>query len=213
MYKFRNHLAAVFLLLSMSTATAQSQSLPRVTLMLKNGQSIQLCLPSRNWKPSLPCPLADPATQELTQYPDTAISSISLDTNESPINGCSRWEACRIATPSLIFGKQHTELRLIGVVASSAGRGTVYRWFLPSRRSPQDVTAAWYGIRPEGSTTVYPFIQDGELWLRDLSMVFGKTHPEFVNAVKSYYQKGKRSEIEAHTKRLMESPADILLRF
>ncbi|HCE47833.1 MAG TPA: hypothetical protein DEQ84_04115 [Prevotellaceae bacterium] len=213
MFKFRNHLAAVFLLLSMATATAQTQSLPRVTLMFKNGQSIRLCLPSRNWKPSLPCSLADPATQELAQYPDTVISSISLDAGESPINGCSRWEACHIATPSLIFGKEHTELRLIGVVATSAGRGTVYRWFLPSRRSPQDATAAWYGIRPEGSSTVYPFIQDGQLWLRDLPMAFGKTHPEFVSAVKNYYQKGKRSEKESRIRHLLESPADILLRF
>ena len=155
MFKFRNHLAAVFLLLSMATATAQTQSLPRVTLMFKNGQSIRLCLPSRNWKPSLPCSLADPATQELAQYPDTVISSISLDAGESPINGCSRWEACHIATPSLIFGKEHTELRLIGVVATSAGRGTVYRWFLNSlslyTRRTTVAARPSYGIRENPS--------------------------------------------------------------
>ncbi len=213
MYKLRFHLTAAVLLLFMLTAAVQSQPLPRVTLALKNGQAIRLCLPSAQWKPSFPCRLADISTRQLVQYPDTAISAISLDEGESPINGCSRWEACHIATPSLLLGKQHTELRLVGVVASADGRGTVYRWFLPSRHSPQSATAAWYGIRPEGSSVVYPFIQDGQLWLRDLSMVFEKTHPEFVHAVKSYYQKGKRSETEARKARLMKNPADILLRF
>ncbi len=213
MYKLRIHLTAAVLLLFMLTAAAQSLPLPHVTLVLKNGQAIRLCLPSAQWEPSFPCRLADPSTRQLVQYPDTAIAAISLDEGESPINGCSRWEACHIATPSLLFGKQHTELRLVGVVASSAGRGTVYRWFLPSKSSPQNATAAWYGIRPEDSSIVYPFIQNGQLWLRDLSMVFGKTHPGFVQTVKEYYQKGKRSEIEARKARLMESPADILLRF
>ena len=203
---FTSIATAVFPFLLATAATAQ----PRVQLSLKDGRNVLLQLPSAGWKPSLPCRLVHPETQQYVEYPDTLISSLTLETGNEPIDGCTRWETCRIANPSLILGKRHTELRLVGVAENRKGKGVLYRWTLVSRHNSQNSPTLWYGIRPEGSEIVYPFIQDGRLWLRDLPLVLGKSHPAFVRAVRNYYQKGKHSVVEERTQQLLSRPSDIL---
>lgn len=155
----------------------------------------------------LPLRVKDAATGATLKLGVRDVVTIVTAEGSPAVDGVTRWEVQRVATPSLIQGKRNTELLLLEVVAGSAA-GTVYRWVRTTVRNGVAHFGLWYGVKPEGAERVYPFVQDGKVWFRDMKMVLGDSCPSFVAAATAKYMKGK-GHLDRQ-KRLKEHPADIL---
>lgn len=203
-------------LLTIITLLVYTQGVKAITdnqfvVTLSNGQKISVSFPV-NVVPELPFTFPDATGKNTLKYDVNNITSIELVKSQATIQGCHRWEVCKVATPSIILGLKNTEKRLLGLVAKNSN-GKVYKWIL-SQHHVDNISdthyALWYGILPSGSDVVYPFIQDSKVWFRDIDMVLGKTNSDFVQAVNEYYIKGKKKITDEHKEELKQHPGSIL---
>ena len=138
----------------------------------------------------LPVKVTDVATgATLKLGVSDVVSIVSADSSKSP-DGVTRREVQCVAMPSLIRGKKNTSLRLLDVMRRNS-TGTVYRWEQETKQNGESHFGLWYGVKPEGAESVYPFIQDGKVWFRDMKMVLGATCHSFVEAANEKYLSGK----------------------
>lgn len=203
-------------LLTIITLLIYTQGVKAVTdnqfvVTLSDGQKISVSLPN-NAIPELPLTFPDATGKTTLKYDVNNITSIELVKPQAAIQGCHRWEVCKVATPSIILGLKNTEKRLLGLVSENAN-GKIYKWIL-SQHHGDNISEThyglWYGILLSGSDVVYPFIQDSKVWFRDINMILGKSNSNFVQAVNDYYIKGKKKITDEHKEELKQHPASIL---
>lgn len=176
---------------------------------LVDGSQFNVDLPLGQ-KPAIPLKVVDKTTGNTVKYSGKDVVSMELSTANSPIDGCRRWEVRRVATPSLIQGLKNTDLRLLGVVKAD-GEKRVYRWTVKKpNQDEKDFSGIWYGVALEADEVVYAFIQDGKVWFRDMQLILGKTHRDFVKAANAYYVSGKKSVIDERQAQLKKNPEKIL---
>jgi hypothetical protein len=156
---------------------------------------------------ALPLSVKDEATGNTLRLTVRDVDHIVTAEGAPAVGGVRRWEVQRVATPSLVQGRRNTDRRLLDVVAVDSV-GTLYRWVRASEQNGTKHFGLWYGIKPVGAKTVYPFIQDGKVWFRDLRLVLGSTCPAFVDAATAKYMEGKgRLDRQAS---LRQHPEEIL---
>ena len=194
------------------TALKAQNTLQKVRVTLQNGQKMELAVKAATWKPTLPCRFEDTANNQEYEFTGTDLQKVELIQPSATIDGCSQWTVCDIATPSIILGRKHTEKRLVGVVASNS-KGTIYKWTVKQQIGTDKAEThigLWYGIQLNEEESVYPFIQDSKVWFRDIKMIMGDNHPDFVKAVNNYYIKGKKSVVDERQAQLKAKPALLL---
>jgi hypothetical protein len=183
----------------------------RFIATLTDGHKVSFTLPN-NQAPTLPLKLPGASGSDLVSYNWKDISCVELIDASSAIDGCTKWEVKKVATPSVILGIKHTDKQLLGVVRNT-NKGTVYRWIVKQTAGSGTSNAhyaLYYGVAPQGSEIVYPFIQDNQVWLRDLHFALGRNYPDFVQAVDNYYIKGSHSQAAERQAKLKDNPTTIL---
>lgn len=202
----------IFAVLSLGyTQLASAAEGNQFSVTLSDGQKLAVTLPA-NEKPALPMELPNATGTGTEKYNAADIVCVELTDPQARIDGFHRWEVKKVATPSVMLGVKNTESRLLGVVKKTAA-GTVYKWIITQKRGDNAADTffgLWYGFCPSKGEIVYPFIQDGKVWLRDINMILGKTAPDAVQAVNAYYVKGKKKTTDVRKEELKRHPASIL---
>ena len=180
----------------------------RYLVTLNNGQQFEYILPSQQ-EIKLPIKAEGKMTGKKVKLGIKHIKSIEMASTGKPIGGIRRWEVHPIATPSVFLGKHHVNNRLLAVLKQKNG-ATVYQWTVERSNGDKKEQTIWYGVLPDSAEKVYPFVQDGKVWLRDIKMALGDTHPDFVEAVQNYYVRAAANEAEERRESLRRHPAEIL---
>lgn len=190
------------------TGSLKAQNL-KLAITNDDGEKAEIVMPE-NSVIDLPLKGKDTTTGKTVRFKAKNVNHIDLIEGKSS-DGCTRWDVQEVATPSIILGKRNTEMRLLGVVAQDKAKGaTVYKWTVKNKQEGGNRSELWYGIMLKDIEIVYPFIQDGKVWFRDMMFTFKNTNPEFMEAVNAYYVKDKKSITEPRQTALKKNPALIL---
>ena len=174
-----------------------------------DGEKAEIVMPE-NAVIDLPLKGKDAQTGKTVTFKAKNVNHIDLKSGEAS-DGCTRWDVEAVATPSVMLGKRNTELRLLGVIAQDKQTGAkIYKWTVKSKQANGMRSNPWYGIMLKDTEVVYPFIQDGKVWLRDMVFTYKDTNPEFMNAINEYYVNGKKSITETRQTELKKNPTSIL---
>ncbi len=158
----------------------------------------------------LPLRGVDVRTDEVVTFKAKKLNSVELKQGVAS-DGCRRWDVQEVATPSILLGSKNTEMRLLGLVAYDNVKGaTIYKWIVKDNQGNGNNLYWWYGIMLKGNDVVYPFIQNGVVWVRDMIFTFKDSHPDFVKAVNDYYVDANQSLCQQRQAELRRNPLSIL---